>query len=139
LLEIFNRREFLEPDGLATIFILPEKLPVSEVELEEWVSFIRQIEERTPDDLYLGCGLNNLPGGEWLSAKTGLPLLWTEPLKFLTSAPRLVLLRAIEKKIPYPPELKRLSPVLRNFGPEQEKIALKKYVDRVKPIFRRHQ
>jgi len=51
------------------------------------------------DDFYLGCGLENLPGGEWLSVKTGIPLLWTEPLKFLTSAPRLVLLRAIEKKI----------------------------------------
>ncbi len=139
LLEIFNRREFLEPAGLATIFILPEKLPVSEVELEEWVSFIRQIEERAPDDFYLGCGLNNLLSGEWLSAKARLPLLWTEPLKFLTSGPRLVLLRAIEKKIPYPPELKRLSPLLRNSGPEQEKIALKKYGDRVKPIFRRHQ
>ncbi len=138
LLEIFNRRQFLEPEGLITIFILPENLPLSEAELEERVKVVKKVQEHVPEDFYLGCGLENFEAAEWLSRRSGIPLLWTGPLKYLTSPQRLVLVRAIEQKIPYPPELKRLSPVLGNFGPGQEKIALKRYGDRVKLIFRRH-
>ncbi|MBC7362392.1 MAG: DNA polymerase III subunit alpha [Candidatus Aminicenantes bacterium] len=138
LLEIFNRRQFLEPEGLITIFILPENLPVSEAELEEWVSAVRKIREQVSEDFYLGCQLENFEAAEWLSTCTGMPLLWAGPLKYLTCPERLVLVRAIEQKIPYPPELKKLSPLLKNFGPVQEKIALKKYGDRLRPIFRRH-
>ncbi|MCX8160172.1 MAG: DNA polymerase III subunit alpha [Candidatus Saccharicenans sp.] len=138
LLEIFNRRQFLAPEGLVTVFILPENLPVSEAELEEWVRTLRKLQESIPEDFYLGCQLENFEAAEWLSIRTGIQLLWSVPLKYLTSPERLVLLRSIEQKIPYPPELKKLSPVLRNFGPEQEKIALKKYGDRLREVFRRH-
>ncbi|MCR4408993.1 MAG: DNA polymerase III subunit alpha, partial [Candidatus Saccharicenans sp.] len=138
LLEIFNRRQFLEPEGLITIFLLPENLPVSEAEMEEQVSAVKRIQEHVPEDFYLGCGLENFEAAEWLARRSGIPLLWTAPLKYLSSPQRLVLLRAIEQKIPYPPELKKLSPVLGNYGPEQEKIAFKKYGDRLKEVFRRH-
>ena len=138
LLEVFNRRQFLEPEGLITILILSENLPVSEAELEERVRVVKKIQEHVPEDFYLGCGLENFEAAEWLSRRSGIPLLWSGPLKYLFSPQRLVLLRAIEQKIPYPPELKKLSPLLRNYGPEQEKIALKKYGDRLKEVFRRH-
>ncbi|MGB9837080.1 MAG: PHP domain-containing protein, partial [Candidatus Saccharicenans sp.] len=138
LLEIFNRRQFLEPQGLITIFVLPDRLPVAEAQLEEWVSLGRKLQEVTTEDFYLGGQLENFEASEWLSRKTGIPLLWAGSLKYLTSPQRLVLVRAIEKKVPYPPELKKLSPVLENFGPEQEKIALKKYGERVKRVFNRN-
>lgn len=138
LLEIFNRRQFLAPEGLITIFILSENLPLSESELGERVSAVRKIQECVTEDFYLGCQPENFEAAEWLSTRTGVQLLWAGPLKYLTSPQRLALLRAIEQKIPYPPELKRLSPVLKNFGPEQERIALKKYDDRLREIFRRH-
>ncbi len=138
LVEIFNRRQFLAPEGLITIFILPSRLPISESELEEWMREVKKIQEQVPENFYLGCGLENFETAEWLSGRAGIPLLWAGPLKYLTSPERLVLARALEQKIPYPPELKKQSPLLKNFGPEQEKIALKKYGDRVGEVFRRH-
>ena len=138
LLEIFNRRQFLEPEGLVTVFLLPGKLPAAESALEEWVSAGRKIQEKVPEDFYLGCELGNLEGAEWLSRRLNQPLLWMQPLKYVQSPQRLVLLRAIERKIPYPPEWQKLSPALRTFGPEQEKIALKKYGERIKPVFNRN-
>ncbi|MGQ9800894.1 MAG: DNA polymerase III subunit alpha [Candidatus Saccharicenans sp.] len=138
LLEFFNRKQFLEPEGLVTIFILPEKLPAAEVELEEWVRTMRKVQENVAEDFYLGCGLENFEAAEWLSARSGQLLLWMQPLKYLRSSQRLVLLRAIEQKIPYPPEFKKLAPFLPGFGLEQEKIVLKKYGERVKPVFKRN-
>lgn len=138
LLEIFNRKQFLEPEGLITIFILPDSLPLAEAELEEWVRAMPKIKERVPEDFYPGCGLENFEAAEWLSEHSGQPLLWVQPLKYLRSPERLVLLRAIDQKIPYPPEFKKLAPFLSGFGPEQEKIALKKYGYRVKPVFNRN-
>jgi DNA polymerase-3 subunit alpha/error-prone DNA polymerase len=137
LLEIFNRQEFLEPEGLITIFLLPESLPVAESEIEVWVKVVKELQEKVSEDFYLGCELDNFESAEWLSQKTGLPLLWTEPLKYLTSPQRLVLVRAIERKIPYPSEWQKTSAVIKNFGPEQEKIALKRFGDRVRKAFNR--
>jgi len=137
LLEIFNRREFLEPEGLVTIFLLPESLPVAESEIEEWEKVVKRIREKVSEDFYLGCGLDNFESAEWLSQKTGLPFLWTEPLKYLTSPQRLVLARAIERKIPYPSEWQKALAIIKNSGPEQEKIALRKFGDRVRKTFNR--
>lgn len=138
LLEIFNRRQFLEPEGLVTIFLLPEKLPAAESELEDWVRMGQKVRERVPADFYFGCELGNFEAAEWLARRSHQSLLWMQPLKYLRSPQRLVLVGAIERKVPYPPEWKRFSPTLQNFGPDQEKIALKKYGERVKPVFNRN-
>lgn len=61
-----------------------------------------------------------------------LPVVWTNPVKYLTSPERLVLLHAIEKKIPYPPERDRLLGKVKLFGPDQETIALRRFGDAVK-------
>ncbi len=138
LLEIFNRRQFLEPEGLITVFILPPAPAVYGSALEEQAGEVRKVQEALREDFYLGCRLENFQPALWLSERTAVPLLWMGPLKYLTSPQRLVLLRSIEQKIPYPAEWKKIAPVVENFGPEQERTALKKYGQRVKEIFRRH-
>ncbi|MDI6846193.1 MAG: PHP domain-containing protein, partial [Candidatus Saccharicenans sp.] len=138
LLEIFNRRQFLEPEGLITVFILPPAPAVSGSALEEQAGEVRKVQESVREDFYLGCRLENFQPALWLSERTAVPLLWMGPLKYLTSPQRLVLLCSIEQKIPYPPEWKKIAPVVENFGPEQERTALKKYGQRVKEIFQRH-
>jgi len=59
----------------------------------------------------------------------GLPVVWANPVKYLTSPERLVLLHAIEKKIPYPPERDRLLAKVKLFGPDQEELALRRFGD----------
>ena len=61
-----------------------------------------------------------------------LPVVWANPLKYLTSPERLVLLHAIEQKIPYPPERDRLLGKMRLFGPDQEALALRRFGDAAK-------
>ncbi len=58
-----------------------------------------------------------------------MPVVWANPLKYLTSPERLVLLHAIEQKIPYPPERDRLLGKMRLFGPDQEALALRRFGD----------
>ncbi len=61
-----------------------------------------------------------------LARTNGLPLVWANPLKYVRSPERLVLLRTIERKIPYPPEWARLGRSLGRFGPDQEALALRR-------------
>ena len=92
-----------------------------------------------PGDLYIGADFGNFgrilgtctPGTcpqESISAKlehvpdspfAGLPVVWANPVKYLTSPERLVLVHAIERKIPYPPERDRLLAKIGIFGPDQ--------------------
>ncbi len=78
-------------------------------------------------DVYIGADFANFRRARELAAGRGLPLLWANPLKFVRAPERLVLLRALDAKIPYPPEWERLKPTLPVFGPEQEVLALKKF------------
>ncbi|HMA53315.1 MAG TPA: DNA polymerase III subunit alpha, partial [Acidobacteriota bacterium] len=104
-----------------------------------------------PGDLYLGADFGNFRrlmedgdtyqegnGGHVpISVKLehvprGLPIVWANPLKYLTSPERLVLLHAIEQKIPYPPERDRLLGRMRLFGPHQEALAVRRFGDAVR-------
>jgi DNA-directed DNA polymerase III PolC len=76
-------------------------------------------------DLYLGCEFFNFRTARHLARRHGLPLVWTNPLKFIMSPDRLVLLRAITEKIPFPPERDRLASKIELFGPAQEALAAK--------------
>ena len=67
----------------------------------------------------------------------GLPVVWANPVKYLTSPERLVLLHAIEKKIPYPPERDRLLTKVKIFGPDQEALALRRFGDAAKAALAR--
>ncbi len=88
-------------------------------------------------DFYLGSDFSNFKkAGEWARAYN-LPVVWANPLKFVTSLERLILLHAIVKKIPFPPERQRLADKTRLFGPDQEALALKKFGPAAKEAFER--
>jgi DNA-directed DNA polymerase III PolC len=72
-----------------------------------------------------------------MSPFADLPVVWANPVKYLTSPERLVLLHAIEKKIPYPPERDRLLTKVRIFGPDQEALALRRFGDAAKEALAR--
>jgi len=137
LMEILNRRRIADPGllkDLVTIF-LP---PAVETVLPEWTNgepgggpaFLALI-----DRLKAGAGEGGLCLGadgarfgraRELARACGLPLVWANPLKYVRSPERLVLLRAVERKVPYPPEWARLACAVRRFGPDQEALALRR-------------
>ncbi len=90
-------------------------------------------------DLFVGADFPNFGRARDLAAAHGLPLIWANPLKFIRSPERLVLLRAFERKVPYPPEWERLGRAVRRFGPEQEALALKKFGPEAAAAFRNTQ
>jgi DNA-directed DNA polymerase III PolC len=88
-------------------------------------------------DFYLGCDFSNFQKVmEWARAYN-VPLVWANPLKFVTSPERLILLHAITGKIPYPPEKDRLAEKTQLFGPDQEALALKKLGSAAREAFER--
>jgi DNA polymerase III alpha subunit len=88
-------------------------------------------------DFYLGCDFANFQRtAEWARADN-LPLVWANPLKFIQSPERLILLHAIAKKIPYPPEKDRLAEGTTLFGPDQETLALRRLGPAVKDAFQK--
>jgi DNA polymerase III alpha subunit len=117
-------------------------------------------EKVAPGDLYLGAEFGNFQrvmglgdGGQEngghvpISSKLehvpdsrvphSLPVVWANPVKYLTSPERLILLHAIEKKVPYPPERDRLLTKIRVFGPGQEALALRRFGDAAKSALAR--
>jgi len=117
----------LKTDGLITISIpkpddrdLPEELDTSRGE-----------------DFYLGCDFSNFERvAEWARAHH-LSFVWANPLKFIRSPERLILLHAITQKVPYPPEKSKLAEKTALFGPDQETPALKKFGSAAQEAFRR--
>jgi DNA polymerase III alpha subunit len=89
-------------------------------------------EKIAPGDLYIGAEFANFG-----RIPTGLPVVWANPVKYLTSPERLVLLHAIEQKIPYPPERDRLLGRMRLFGPDQEALARRRFGDGAKDALTR--
>ncbi|MCX6561396.1 MAG: PHP domain-containing protein [Candidatus Aminicenantes bacterium] len=86
--------------------------------------------------LYIGVDGARFGRARELARTNGLPLVWANPLKFVRSPERLVLLRAFEQKIPYPPEWARLGRSLGRFGPDQEALALRKLGPEAAEAFR---
>ncbi len=156
LMEIFNRREVRDASGLVVIYV-PEGLsPKRDCPSGEsgggsgnnaWPSeaaMLADLREKVPPgDIYLGADFANFEqvmrsasgdsGGHVpISQKSAhvpadLPVVWANPLKYVASPERLVLLRAIEEKVPYPPERDRLLAGVRVFGPDQEALALRRF------------
>jgi DNA polymerase-3 subunit alpha len=127
LMEILNRKEMGSTDGLVVI-LLPR--PGEEDPLEE-MTFARG------EDFYLGGDFFNLRQARGWGRKHNLPLVWANPLKFIQDPERLILLHAVHRKVPFPPERDKLKGRMPFFGPAQEALALKKFGPGVKDLFRR--
>ncbi|MGZ5425557.1 MAG: PHP domain-containing protein, partial [Candidatus Aminicenantales bacterium] len=143
LMEIFNRGEVCDASGLIAIYIpgREEGRGASEA------AMLDELRGKVaPGDLYLGADFGNFrrlmedgilgtctpfeesgscPQKSVPDSLSGLPIVWANPLKYLTSPERLILLHAIEQKIPYPPERDRLLGRMKLFGPHQEALALR--------------
>jgi len=117
LMAILNRREMGCTEDLVTI----------------WIPGVRKGEsEETPvplphEDFYVGCDLFNFKRAHEYAGKTRAPMVWAQPLKFVRSPDRLLLLHAVHKKIPFPPERDRFGPRISVFGPDQEIHARRKF------------
>ena len=89
------------------------------------------------EDFYLGCDFFNFGKVmEWARAYR-LPVVWANPLKFIAGPDRLVLLHAITKKIPFPPEKDKLAGTVKLFGTDLGALAVKKFGTEVKEAFAR--
>jgi len=117
LMDTLNHKEINETEGLVMILI-PE--PGEAVSLQESESLPRE-------DFYLGGDFSNFKEALTEAKRLDIPLVWAAPLKFIQNPERLILLHAIQKKIPFPPERDRLKRKVRLFGPGQDVLALKKF------------
>jgi len=117
LMEILNRREMGRTEGLVTIWIPRVRKGVTEGTLPPLPH----------EDFYVGCDLFNFKAAQKHAEKERAPLVWAQPLKFVRNPERLLLLHAIHKKIPFPPERDRFSPAIPVFGPDQEVRARRKF------------
>ncbi len=110
-----------------------EKVPGSDAGFDGGCGF----DELGREDFYLGGDFSNFQKvTEW--ARTHhLPVVWANPLKFVTGPDRLILLRAIAEKIPFPPERDRLADKIGFFGPDQEALALRRLGSIVEETFKR--
>ncbi len=126
LMETLNGRAVNSTRGLVTIFIpRPEDR-----------DFPEELAPLLGEDLYLGGGFFNLETVRAWSKRHSLPAVWAHPLKFLRHPERLILLHAIHKKIPFPPEQDRLGRRMPFFGPDQAHLAVKKFGSGIEPLFR---
>jgi len=145
LMEIFNRREVRDAAGLVAICVpegeagkgpsLNGARPSGEAKTDRaWpndTAILADLREKlAPGDLYWGADFANFPRilGTWPSDPLAdLPVVWANPVKYLTSPERLILLHAIEDKVPFPPERDRLLGQVGLFGPDQEALALRRF------------
>jgi DNA polymerase-3 subunit alpha/error-prone DNA polymerase len=126
LMEILNNREIRETEGLVTILI-PK--PGNK-------DLLYGIPVDLKCDLFLGADFFNYQKCREAAEAHDVPVVWAAPVKFIRNPERLILLHAVEKKIPFPPERDRLRNRMRFFGPDQESLAVKKFGSAVESLFR---
>ncbi len=127
LMEILNQRKIEKTEGLVTVFI-PDS---SDKESGDNICFSQK------EDLYIGGDFFNLKRAVGLAKKENLPVVWTNPLKYIQSPERLILLHSIQKKIPFPPEWQKLKNRVELFGPAQESRAVAQFGSEVKKLFKK--
>jgi len=127
LMEIFNRKEIKQTEGLV-IILIPR--PEQEAPHED-------LEFMGGEDFYLGCDFFNIKKARAWSENRNLPLVWANPMKFVREPERLILLHAIQKKIPFPLEKNKLEGRMKFFGPGQEVLALMKFGSEVREVFKK--
>jgi|GEM_PF-158791 len=109
-------------------------------------------EKVAPGDLYLGADFANFerilqdrdtsrrsmsPQGTGDGGHADLPVVWANPVGYLTSPERLILLHAIEEKVPFPPERDRLLGQVKLFGPDQDALAVRRFGEAAKEALAR--
>ncbi len=128
LMETFNRREMEKTEGLVVVFIpRPEDRELPPEVLASGAA----------GDFYLGVDFFNFKTALSLSKSRGWPLVWANSLKYAGNPERLILLRSIQKKVPFPPERERLRDRMEVFGPDQEALALRRFGPEAGEFFRR--
>ncbi|MBD3413442.1 MAG: DNA polymerase III subunit alpha [Candidatus Aminicenantes bacterium] len=127
LMEIFNRRKIKDVQGLVVVYI-------PQVEERE---FPEELRAMAGPDFYLGADFKNLKKVMHRAGEDSLPVVWANPLKFIERPERLILVRCIHKKIPFPPEWAKWKPQMKFFGPHQEELAQKKFGTDVHKVFNR--
>lgn len=121
-----SARPEAKTEGLVVIFIpKPEDRDLPEELRERGVN--HSSNGSGEGDFYIGGDFFNFKRALDWSRASNLPLVWANALKFITAPDRLILLHAIEKKIPYPPEKNKLAATVKLFGPNQEALALRKF------------
>jgi DNA-directed DNA polymerase III PolC len=125
LMEILNRKKWATTEGLIVVFV-----PQSGEE-----RFPEDLADLAGEDFHLGSDFLNLERVQSWASQHNVPVVWANPLKFVKSPERLILLHAIQKKIPFPPERDRLKHRMKFFGPDQETLALKKFGAEAKAFF----
>jgi DNA-directed DNA polymerase III PolC len=125
LMEVLNRKKLTTAEGLVVVFV-----PQSGKE-----GFPENLIDLAGKDFYLGGDFFNFERVHSWGSQHNVPFVWINPLKFINSPERLILLHAIQKKIPFPPERDRLKHRMKFFGPDQEALALKKFGPRANAFF----
>lgn len=87
-------------------------------------------------DLAIGLDFFNYHRAKEIAQEQHLPLLWASPLKYIANPERLLLLHAIEKKVPYPPEKEKWAPIIEFFGPNQALLAWRRFGEEIRPLFK---
>lgn len=133
LMDILNQPEKnpveWNPKGLIVIYLPPAR----ESQLPPFLFQLREIGA----DLSLGVDFFNLGRVKKLARPELFPLVWASPLKYVKNPDRLILLHAIEKKIPFPPEKEKWASLVELFGPFQAALAKRRFGSEVVPLFRR--
>jgi len=131
LLEIINQPEkeasSWSVEGLVIIYLPSPRGR----ELPRELSLLRE----AGADLALGFDFFNFSRIKDLAQEKTWTAVWASPLKHLGYPDRLILLHAIEKKVPFPPEKEKWAAAVELFGPDQAALALKRFGEEVKPLF----
>ena len=143
LMEAFNRKEVRRADGLVVLYLPGGNGAGSDgggqdAVVTDGVDEIGLPEVlRASGDLYIGVDFSNFRTASAQARSSGLPLVWANPFKFTRSPERLILLHAIEKKVPFPPEREKLTSKIGFFGPDQEALAVRRFGGEAKEAFKR--
>ncbi len=125
LMEVLNHRRITETEGLITVLI---PRPADR-------DFPPDLEPLRGEDFYLGGDFFNLETVTAWSGRHGLKAVWANPLKFIHRPERLILLYAIQQKVPFPPERDRFGRRMPLFGPDQAHLAVKRFGSGIHPLF----
>jgi DNA polymerase-3 subunit alpha len=127
LMEILNRKKMDDVRGLVVVLI-PQPGDVA---------FPEGLGAAEPGDLYLGADFYNWEKVRDWAKRHDLPVVWANPVKFIESPEKLILLHSICRKIPFPPERDRLVRRMPLYGPDQKTLALKKFGSEAELFFQK--
>ncbi|MCX7974096.1 MAG: DNA polymerase III subunit alpha [Candidatus Aminicenantes bacterium] len=131
LMEILNQPEkeiaTWSVEGLIIIYLPSPKDRAGSIELNHL--------KEGGADLLVGADFFNYGQARAIAQEQSLSLVWASPLKYLGNPERLLLLHAIEKKVPFPPEKEKWASTIALFGPNQSLLAWRRFGPEILPLF----